>query len=721
MAYTTTSKFVQLTPYLLMEYMYASSPTPETYFTNSGGTPVGYNKMVNGYKGNSVQVYNLDSNFPITHNTSQNSVVSISENSFVTLNSNLITPFNEYSDKLTKSNDLPVNFLYNLSVVYDTVRYHLRAGYVFQNIDGAILSIEYQDANSSYVTFSQIILRKGTDQDYVLNPNPVTIGADIYDKYFEIKIPSLKNMNDTYIATAPSFQSQSLGALLSASGRGFYINAPMRISLWQIQSIDTYVGYERYNCARAALLSLEQLDPFGNIGAVIQESQQGQFFEYFATDEEGFVEDFILFQNSIGNSYYINHSIEVLEQIGAALIETTRFESVQTSAYDTPNYYRPIVRNAAFSSAFTLRYTMTLVNNKDQSRTVRIATYTSTDPGKWGTTITPIQLNKNPQALKIYNRVYSQPQINIGSSNELQPKEVFKFSNVYIQQNYVTSSTTSLALQDGVLVEDNGTSQNIALGSGKLAITISPFDNYYKFKFLKGGTDGNPVAVDLSSSSYYICFIDNNGKKNYIPAILDTTLASPSSGEIAFKVDETNSSKIILFEDDRFFITIGAGTSVGATAGSNLIGVAGADPVNDLARASQSSGSNVMYWGYWKENGDRDPEVTVNAMSEANSLANPQVITIKQSGTQSVTQGSPNGTGMTTSIEQTPTQTQTGVAPQPIVLFENIGSGVNSEGEIEPIALKPPKPVVQTIRPAYVPSTVTVSTDGGNVEAIPNE
>ena len=110
-------------------------------------------------------------------------------------------------------------------------------------------------------------------------------------------------MNDKFISVPTSFQPSTLAGKISASGTGFVYNAPMRISVWQVQSTVDFVGYSRYDSARVALLSLEQEDPFSNIGATIQESDQGEFFEYFATDNEGFIEDFILFQNSIGNSY----------------------------------------------------------------------------------------------------------------------------------------------------------------------------------------------------------------------------------------------------------------------------------------------------------------------------------------------------------------------------------------------------------------------------------
>ena len=301
MAFTTTSKFVQITPYLLMEYMYADEPTPETHFVNNGGVTVGYDKLINGFRSNNVQVFNKDSNYDTTHNTTENNVVRIGESSFVTLDSNLIVPFNDYSDELTNTVDLPIVFPSNLLVVYDTVRYHIRAGYNLNNIDGIILTVEYQDQNLEYVTGSQILIKKGTEQEYFLNPNPVTIGSNIYDKYFEIKLPNLKDMNDKYLAASPAFQPDTLASLISSSGEGFIYGAPIRVTAWQVQNTVDYNGYPRYDCARIATLSLEQEDPFSNIGATIKESERGQFFEYYATDNEGFIEDFILFQNSIGN------------------------------------------------------------------------------------------------------------------------------------------------------------------------------------------------------------------------------------------------------------------------------------------------------------------------------------------------------------------------------------------------------------------------------------
>ena len=627
MAFTYTSKFVQLTSYLLMEYRYADQPNPETYFTNTGSSTVGYEKLVNGFRGNSIQVFNPEADYSITGNTADVSVVRYSETSFVTLDQNLIVPFNDFADELTNTSNLPVTFPSNLLVVYDSVRYHIRAGYNLSNLDGLVAGIDFPDQNGNYVTMSQILIKKGTAQEYNFSPSPISIGAAIYDKYIEIKIPNLKDMNDKYLAASDFFKPSTLAGLISESGKGFIYGAPLRISLWQIDKTTTISGYDRYETVSLATLSLEQEDPFSNIGSTIKESDQGQFFEYYATDNEGFIEDFILFQNSIGNSYYISHQIQVVEQIGASFIETSRFETIQTTAFDIPNYYRPIVRNAGVAASFSLRYTMSLINNKDQSRVIRIGTYTSNDPSAWGTEITPIQLSTFPQVQKIYNRVYGQGRLGIsGAISPISIKEVIKYVNNIIDQNYVTTTFSNLTISNSS--ESTTGSQDItALGTGKLTIEVSPFDNLYKFKFLKAGPDGSPTEVDLTAFGVLrLSFLEKKGEKLNISPLTDNTLANPVKGEVIFKLDGSNSDKVLSLTDKRFFINAGdfdsdpnKSLNSDEEIGSSLRAsneVKGSIKSRTLRRAnalnlsksltSNNASTSVLYWGYWKATGEED-------------------------------------------------------------------------------------------------------------------
>jgi len=632
-----------------MEYMYADNPNPETYFVNSGSPAVGFDKLINdvlldanSQPSGSVQIFNQDQDSAVTNNTRSNSVVQTTQNNFITLDPNLVLPYNDFNTNLTDTANLPIVFPSNISVVYDSIRYHILAGYNLDNTDGLIMQVQYPDVDGSLVTFSQTKISKGSAQSYILNPNPVTIGSNMFDKYVEVKIPSLFDMNNKYgAATAPN-KPNTLAGKTSKSGNGFLIAAPIRITAHQIINTTSTNGYATYGTQILAALSLESTDPFQNIGAYIAPADTGDFFEYFATDNGGFPEDFILFQNSIGNSYYLQHSIEVLEQVGAALLNTSNFNTIQTTAYDVPNLFRPIVRYPQVAVSFTLRYTMTLVNNKDQSRLIRISTYTSNDVGRYGADIQPLQLSVLPQQQKIYNKVAGATNISVGNSG-LTPQQVVKYSNVFVDRTLVNTSLTNLAV-NGTTITQQAVDQStqISYGMGQAYITLTPFDNYYKFTFFQKASDGTTKTIDLTSSgTFSMVFIDNSNKKFSAPSITDNNLAKPALGELAFKVDEDLSTQILQFTNRRFYISnrpVQQETSNSNSQGLSKLtnaakrlaerSVSLSDSVNEIriqslqntsnaliskavdsARISAKS-SSVLYWGNWLKEGETAPQVT---------------------------------------------------------------------------------------------------------------
>jgi len=206
---------------------------------------------------------------------------------------------------------------------------------------------------------------------------------------------------------------------------------------------------------------------------------------------------------------------------------------------------------------------MTLVNNADQTRVIRVSGYTSDTPGRYGTKITPIQIEQNPAAHKIYNKVYDQPTINLSDiSDSSEAKEVIKYANVFIQQNLVTTSINNLIPKS--IGNRAGTALRIDIenfddtiyGKGKAIIKLTPFDNYFKFVFYTEGSDGVPVKIDLETSGdYKIVFINDVGKKIAIPSLVSKNIADPSKGEIAFLVEEALSEKILNYKNENFYIS----------------------------------------------------------------------------------------------------------------------------------------------------------------------
>lgn len=641
MAFSTTSKYVQLTSYLVMEYMYADQPNPETYNVNTGSTTVSYDKLINGIivgpdnqPTNEVQVFNQNPlNYKTTHNTSLNNVVKVSENSFIPLDPNYVVPYNDFNSKLTSTSNLPVNFSSNFSITYDTVRYHILSGYNLENIDGLVLGIDFLDVDGSYVTFSQIFLDNGFSSQYILNPSPLTIGINSYDKYFEIKIPSLLFLNNQYISS-PS-PSLTPSALLSKSGSGFVVGSPMRIRAYQVLNTTLTNGYATYGVNLINTLSLESEDPFENIGAFIGPADTGDFFEFFATDNGGFIEDFILFQNSIGNQYYIQNEIRVLEQIGTALLQTSNFYTIQTGSYDIPNLYRPIIKNSGIASSFTLRYTMTLVNSADQSRLIRTASYTYNNAAKYGAYIAPLQLQNLPQVQKIYNKVANQPSISVPNTNPT-PRVIVKYTDVFFEGSLVNVTQTNLTVDGNTVTSsDAGAGSQTIYGKGKLYITVSPFDNYYKFTFYKKIPSGETQIIDLESGkTYYMVFINNSNQKVSVPSLTSQNIASTVKGELAFKLPETIANDVLQYTNRIFYITNRPPSAIQSDNLEISGGVAGGtgsfttgSSLNNGVLTVLSSASSVLYWGNWLKDGESPPATTTTSPTGPAGTVPPPVTT----------------------------------------------------------------------------------------------
>jgi len=615
-----SSKYIQITPYLLLEYQYS----------NESFSDIEFKKMVNGYMNNDIQIFNGDiSETDKTNNNTNNSVIQIGTNSFVTLDANFIIPFNDYSDQLTNTNDLDVNF--SDIVEFDTIKYHIRAGYNLTNIDGIIIQVQLQDNNLTYVTLAQNILKKGL-AGVNINPNPVTIGSNIYDKWIEIKIPSPLSMITDYLSA--TIKEDTLAAKISKSGNGFVLDSPIIFNFYEISNIIDFSGYERYDCVRLSGLSLEQQDLYENIGAYIGESDNGDYFEYYLTYNGESIESFIDFQNSIGNPYYIRNTIDIDGEYS--------FENIQMKSFGKHNYYRPIIEDINKSS-FTLTYVAYLVNSKDQTSIIKTATYTSNEVSKWGKNLGKINISSNIN--KIYNKVFNNSNIifnnpfNLAKDTEV--KEIIKYNNVFINHNHVTATLNNFNFRKNNLFEsiepnemlintaDRFSIVDKAVGLGKLTIHINPFDNYYKFTFVKKNMMGGTNTIDLSNSGdFSISFIDNTKSKIYISALNDSNIANANLGELAFRIDESISNQILQFKDKRFFITNSKNTSISSKRIHNDINEKNFSITDNkfvkkptaLERfnfiKTDTNPTSVLYWGYWMKTGDSPltalPKVPVN-------------------------------------------------------------------------------------------------------------
>lgn len=558
MSYTSTQRFVKLTEYLLLEYNYTTAPTPEQYFVNTGTPAIGFEKIVNGYFNGEVQILNNPASQSTTNNVRELSVVQTGKNKFVTLDNDYLVPYLDTDPKLTSVPNLPVIFSSNIGVYYDTIRFHIVAGYNFNNLDGIILQVRFQERTGKKATILQLLVERGDIDLSILNPNPIYLGGALYDHYVEVKIPAYANMVYEFeILSGTTAQVNTLAAKISSDGKGFLKDAPVQFTLYEISSSTLQNGYQTYIGQNRAELSVVPKDNYSGLAATIQENSFYNYLEYYPTWDGNFIEDFIISEGSAGILYYIVNEIEVREQIGLSYITTYNFSSTQTRDFNSPIIFRPVIINP-LATSFVVNYTMRLVNRNNQNQIIRRATFNSFDINKYGRDVSKINLTTGAYSQKVYNKLVQAPNVISPYGVQPSPGIVEKKIPVFYKDNQIAITQQSVIIdKDGNVVSEVSSPNSTQIfGQGKAKILVDPFDNFFKFTVynLRGGT--TPEILDLGTSlSYFIVFLDSAGQSVRVENIKNrTSVSNPTLGQVAFKVVQSNSQKILGFTTREFYI-----------------------------------------------------------------------------------------------------------------------------------------------------------------------
>lgn len=553
-----TSRFIQLTPYLLVEYRYTSPISPERFSYN-------ISRISNGHTSN-VQILNQDSAVDDTNNVQERSAVQISPGKFVDLDKDQVPTY------LTYDVDLSVTNISAANAPYDTIRYHIVAGYTFEDLDGVIMQVQARERSGKDLTLSQLVFLKDSDF-FAFNAKPIFLGERLYDRYVEVKVPAIKIINDQYYSLEgnPS-QSLTLVASITSNGLGFLRAQPLRVTALEIRSTEDVVisgaTYKHYSIGASKSVQINQSDDFADFSAVINRSTSGDYFEYFASWDGGFIEDFILNANALdGNQYIVINEIRVFEQVGSSMVQTYNLTSIQDSGFDMPNYFRPVLLNAANALSYSIEYTCRLYNKRDSSQVIRVASLVGYDPKTWGKTLERITLATPPEPYRIYNKLIDGPKI-----SAVQTEKFVNYTTRYVptffDRNIISvNKNTAFLDQNGQLQSSRNESTKTVYGQGDASIIVTPFDNYYMFTILKKDGYATPIPLDLGSGvKYQMVFIGNDGKKIKIDQLQDQHIANPSKGEILFKIPENISEKILAFQNRNWWIVSkfadGAETSV---------------------------------------------------------------------------------------------------------------------------------------------------------------
>jgi len=549
-----TSRYVQLNDWLLLEYTYSANAPDNLNYPTTVGLPgedyIGIykisNLITNEYHfvntGNPINGKHLTGNClnwsasPMNATQTRWALTNVSgsgKNPFTTP-SDLV--LDDYSSHI-------------VTVYYDTVKLHILSGYNFEGIDGFALEVFFQEnSQKKFKAATFCYSRDLTTQTFTLNPNPVFLGEKMYDKYLEFDVPSLSKIQEEYWADPSyvgSFAYNYTHPVISTNPNpgGFLKDSPIFLKLHELTNIETIDGIDYFDEKETFSASISPADTYSNLGCTIKESDNGDYFEFYPTWQNGFIDTYISNLNSTGdNDWTVINEIRVIEQVGVELIQTSQIIQFQHELYEIPNYFRPIVKNADSAFSFSIHYIMKFFNRATSEQIIRIANITSYEPNKYGLGLQKINIEDNIKPVKVYNKVINLKRLSnnspIGKSMPITTKYVDVYSDKY---NITVNADNNDVTEDAT----------IFYGQGELTIYLSKFDNVIQFKIVKLVQNSyNPV--NLSQCNIYANFILDNEQTISV----ETTKSNAEAGECTLTIKRDLAQKLLKQKNDTSFYLI---------------------------------------------------------------------------------------------------------------------------------------------------------------------
>lgn len=599
----STSKYIQLNPQILLEYIYQDPVLPTVIDTDANGARI---MILNDTYTGTNFMFTEDNPFVPTGNYRTYSAIPINDNRtrYAYLTTNAALNYLDYDTnlpdvasllaQLSTVPNIPVN-----NVQYDTIRLHLISGFSFATQgDGFIFEVQFTDKSGKKQNLTSIAYLN-TDNYEVINPNEFVVGERLYSKYIELKIPALSYLNS--VSTVSPNVTTTLPYALT-NGKGVKPTSMIDFSLKTIVTTDVVNGYKFFLTGNDISTSINMTDEYSGLASVVQESANGDYFELYGTYNGDIYEDFIVSLDQQPNTKIIVfHDVRVIEQVGVDFITTSENSFLQSGDFGVPYRFRPIVLNSAIATSYRIEYTLRIFNTVDNSQIIRQSQYSSFDVKKYGRRIRKINLGVEPVVAKVYNVLPdNKPVINLTSYNSLNVVQdsstatvQTEFVTSFVDRNRISASVSAVKIvpatkQQGDVIP-TAKSQNVEVSDiplkldqianadkvyqqGEGPIAITPFDNFYMFIIYNNAKSsalgvGEPQLVDLTQvGTIYINFFDNaTGLKIKLKSYNNIKELNPVNGEVVFKIPASEATKILGIVDKTYYISTvletGGGTS----------------------------------------------------------------------------------------------------------------------------------------------------------------
>lgn len=639
----TGSTFINIADFALLEYRYSTAT-----------------KTIADY--DFLKVKNKSENINLFLNKSNSATFSKNVLDFNSIRMNSGVKFGSLDqDRSLKLYDLDTNIELTsdlaipttIEVEYDTIRLHILAGYNLDGLDAISCQIYFDENTGGKAYVSNFTFIKG-EKTITNASKPFNIGERLYDKYLEWSIPSLSQLNREFYAKNNEI-NKTLAYFLSSDGKGYKKESLINIEFYAYTNANETDDILNFD---GTLLSNAYLNSYDNnalLSAEIRESTGGDYFEYFATYDGAFIEDYLAELNSAGNDYYIINELKVYENYGSLSNKLTHSLSfVQTEDFDLANKYRPIISNEAYS--FSIDYTFRLINNADSTQIIKTSSISCDNSlaRKYGMKLSSISVKEQSAPFKIYNRrvsLYENPIKDFFTNpvtldgTTVRVAEVIKYTESY---NISISPISNYLDSKSILTDSTLVDSNMVYGNDKSYIILSPFDNYIRLNIYNTRTPKEqPVILNFSTflktdgsgtEKVQLVFINDNGGKIYFDCEAETL----KDNTVTFYIKAKDGVKLLEHSKKDFYLVYvnSQGNEVILHKGT-YFNVADTESINKFKDKEKSTVLSDAIRGYQNSIALLDSKIKELELATAN-LQSAQVQSQTTTGTTTTTTTSPN-------------------------------------------------------------------------------
>ena len=586
----STSKYIQLTPYALLEFTYNTTviSTDDLSFIRVKNAFTGTMSYINYH------LTDYRKTRQLTGNALDRTVQQISASKWAHMDIDKPVSYFEQKHSNLFFENLWDSISQDLNITYDSVKVHLQSGYNFTDLAGFILRVAFVD-NEFHQLYLANIAHLKDDEFIKYHTRPILLGERVYDRYLEVKIPSLKDIKDVNTQVADEFATVD-GIFLKKDFN--WDNSKINVLFYEIKEKE--VDRDGQVILRTSLnvgdsvsgivrVELKHFDEFVNVAAVIQESLNGDYFEIFPTYNDNFLQDFILERAEAGENYMVIHDLEVYEQRpnSGTMIETLtqKFTQIQEDGFDKPFIFRPVVKDEN-TLTFSIDYSVRIFNKVDSSQIIRRASLTFSNARKYGRWMQKLDIPVGFQPLRIVNKIVLETEKesvnnpNLYTLNSGMLKNSLPSDNSFLpmQINDIYTGVETLfvdKISQQIISSDSGDSANtvfdlkpllksdLIFGQGEARLYIGEYDNFVKFNVYKMSENTNvpePYS-DMSQNAnvnFYLVFTTADGTKIKISEYnkIENINLDKKEGELLYKIDSRLSRQILASNIVTFTINI---------------------------------------------------------------------------------------------------------------------------------------------------------------------